>query len=45
MDNFAAADQLLDTAASFPIAFQKSNILRPGRKMGPSLLGPAVQAS
>jgi len=26
MDNFAAADQLLDTAVSFPIAFQKSNI-------------------
>jgi hypothetical protein len=26
MDNFAADDQLLDTAVSFPIAFQKSNI-------------------
>jgi hypothetical protein len=26
MDNFAAAEQLLDTAVSFPIAFQKSNI-------------------
>ena len=26
MDNFADDDQFLDTAVSFPIAFQKSNI-------------------
>lgn len=42
MDIFAAADQSLDTAVSFSIAFQKSNIYG-ASKNGPSALGPALR--